>query len=39
MGDQEANESFCNPEFATVMQVVQALGLKLSAVPAHGKIA
>ncbi len=28
-----------NPEFATVMRVVQALGLKLTAVPAHGKTA
>jgi probable addiction module antidote protein len=27
-----------NPELATVMRVVQALGLKLLAAPAHGKI-
>jgi len=27
-----------NPELATVMRVVQALGLKLLAAPAHGKV-
>jgi probable addiction module antidote protein len=25
-----------NPEFATIMKVVQALGLRLRAIPAHG---
>jgi probable addiction module antidote protein len=28
-----------NPEFATVMRVMQALGLELSAVPAHSNAA
>jgi probable addiction module antidote protein len=28
-----------NPEFATVMRVMQALGLKLSATPTHSNVA
>jgi probable addiction module antidote protein len=27
-----------NPEFATVLRVMQALGLELSAIPAHSKV-
>ena len=28
-----------NPEFATVLKVVQALGIKLHAEPTHGQVA
>ena len=28
-----------NPEFATVLKVVQALGIKLHAEPMHGRVA